>query len=84
MSTRAVLAAGPDPPGETPAEIVAAPDHASRVQAARAAGAHAFIEELPESYHTPVSPGGIVLTESQWLRLTVSRLLAEDPPAVVL
>ena len=84
MSTRAVLAAGPDPPGETPAEIVAAPDHASRVQAARAAGAHAFIEELPESYHTPVSPGGIVLTESQWLRLTVARLLAEDPPAVVL
>ncbi|MFL6003013.1 MAG: hypothetical protein ACJ72P_09420 [Nocardioides sp.] len=84
MSTRAVLAAGPDPPGETPAEIVAAPDHASRVEAARAAGAHAFVEELPEAYHTPVSPGGIVLTESQWLRLAVARLLAEDPSAVVL
>ena len=84
MSPRAVLAAGPDPPGDTPAEIIAAPDHASRVEAARAAGAHAFVEELPEAYHTPVSPGGIVLTESQWLRLAVARLLAEDPPAVVL
>ncbi|HET7195177.1 MAG TPA: hypothetical protein VFI99_09320 [Nocardioides sp.] len=84
MSTRAVLAAGPDPPGETPAEIIGAPDHGSRVEAARAAGAHAFVEELPESYHTPVSPGGIVLTEAQWLRLAVARLLAEDPPAVVL
>jgi hypothetical protein len=84
MSTRAVLAAGPDPPGGTPAEIIAAPDHASRLEAARSAGAHAFIEELPEGYHTPVSPGGVVLTESQWLRLTIARLLAEDPPSVVL
>ena len=83
MSTRAVLTAGPDPPGDTPAEIIAAPDHASRVEAARTAGAHAFVEELPEAYHTPVSPGGIVLTESQWLRLAVARLLVEDPPTLV-
>ena len=39
--------------------------------------------ELPEAYHTPVGPGGIVLTDSQRLRLAVARLLAEDPPAVV-
>jgi hypothetical protein len=84
MTTPVVLEAGPDPPGETPAEIIAAPDHASRVEAARSAGAHAFVEELPEAYHTPVSPGGVVLTESQWLRLALARLLAEDPPAVVL
>ncbi len=83
QAARAVLTASPELPGETPAEMIAAPDHASRVDAARSAGAHAFVEELPEAYHTPVGPGGIVLTDSQRLRLAVARLLAEDPSAVV-
>jgi hypothetical protein len=83
MTGRAVLTAAPELPGETPAEIIAAPDHAARVDAARSAGAHAFVEELPEAYHTPVGPRGIVLTDSQRVRLAVARLLAEDPPVVV-
>jgi hypothetical protein len=83
QAARAVLTACSELPGETPAEIIAAPDHASRVDAALCAGAHAFVDELPEAYHTPVGPGGIVLTDSQRLRLTVARLLAQDPPTVV-
>ena len=83
-ATPAVLTAGLDLPGETPAEIIAAPDHAARVDAARSAGAHAFVEELPEGYHTPVADGGIKLSDSQSLRLAMARLLAEDPPVVVL
>jgi hypothetical protein len=84
MSTPVVLTASPDLPGETPAEIIAVADHASRVDAATSAGAHAFVEELPEAYHTPVGAGGIVLSDSQRLRLAVARLLAEDPRAVTL
>ena len=53
------------------------------MEAALCAGAHAFVHDLPEAYHTPVGPGGIVLTDSQRLRLAVARLLAQDPPAVV-
>ena len=82
-TTPAVLTAAVDLPGETPAEIIAAPDHASREVSARSAGAHAFVEELPEAYHTPVADGGIRLSESQRLRLAVARLLAQDPPTVV-
>ncbi len=37
-AARAVLTASPELPGETPAEIIAAPDHASRVDAARCGG----------------------------------------------
>lgn len=84
MTTRAVLTGRPDLPAQTPAEIIGARDHASRLAAARAAGAHAFVNELPEGYHTPVGDGGIALTDSQRLRLAVARLLAEDPSAVVL
>lgn len=79
----AVLTASPELPGDTPAEIIAAPDHASRLDAAHSAGAHAFVDELPEAYHTPVGPGGIALTDSQRLRLAVARMLAENPPTVV-
>ena len=47
MTSPVVLTASPDLPGETPAEIIAAADHASRVDAATSAGAHTFVEELP-------------------------------------
>lgn len=84
MTARAVLTASPALPGDTPAEMIGARDHAARLDAAQAAGAHAFVDELPEGYHTPVGPGGIVLTDSQRLRLAIARLLAADPEAVEL
>jgi len=52
--------------------------------AATAAGAHNLIAELPEGYDTPLGDGGFALTPAQELRLTVARLLAADPAAVVL
>ncbi len=84
MTSQAVLTGRPDLPADTPAEIIGAPDHASRLAAARAAGVHAFVNELPEGYHTPVAVGGIALTDSQRLRLAVARLLVDDPPTLVL
>jgi hypothetical protein len=83
MTPDAMPAVTPELPGETPAEIIAASDHASRVHAARSAGAHAFVQELPEAYHTPVGAGGIMLTDSQRRRLAVARQLADDPAATV-
>ncbi|HET8959435.1 hypothetical protein [Nocardioides sp.] len=80
--TRAVLSGAHELPGDTPAEIIAGADHAACVEAARSAGAHAFVAELPEGYRTPVGPGGVALTGSQRLRLAVARLLVEDPPAL--
>src|SRR6478609_4139046 len=52
--------------------------------AATTASAHAFISELPEGYDTPVGDGGVILSPSQRLRLSVARILATDPPAVLL
>jgi len=84
MNGRAVLTACRNLPADTPADIIAAPDHESRLEAARTAGAHAFVNELPEGYHTPVGDGGVALTDSQRLRLSVARLLAADPATVML
>ncbi|MDX6359282.1 MAG: ATP-binding cassette, subfamily er 10 [Nocardioidaceae bacterium] len=50
--------------------------------AAKAAGVHAFISELPEGYRTPIGDGGVVVPPSQRLRLAIARLLAADPPCV--
>lgn len=68
----------------TTAEEIGAPDREAQVAAAKAAGAHAFISELPEGYHTPIGNGGVILSPSQRLRLTIARLLAADPPSVVI
>lgn len=70
-------------PATTPADAIGAEDHGVRDAAAMAAGAHAFIGELPEGYHTPVGEGGVVLTHSQALRLAIARVIAADPRSVV-
>lgn len=69
--------------GATPAEVIGADDQDTRLAAAQAAGVHAFVEELPEGYHTPIGVGGIGLTASQRLRLSIAGLLAADPRSVV-
>jgi Phosphotransferase enzyme family len=83
-TTTTVLSATTSLPGETPAQIIGAADGAGLRAAAHASGAHAFVSELPEGFHTPVGAGGVPVTASQRVRLLMARLLAQEPSAVVL
>jgi ABC-type multidrug transport system fused ATPase/permease subunit len=62
-------------PGATEEEIVAA---------ARTAGAHEFIERLPEGYDTRVGQRGRSLSGGQRQRLAIARALLRDAPVLVL
>jgi hypothetical protein len=70
-------------PASTPELVIGTDDPGVRLAAAKAAGAHAFIAELPEGYRTPVGEGGVVLTSGQRLRLSVAAVIAADPASVV-
>jgi ATP-binding cassette subfamily B protein len=52
--------------------------------AARAAGADAFIQELAAGYDTPVGPRGARLSGGQRQRLALARAFLKDAPIVVL
>lgn len=62
-------------PGATDEEIVAA---------ARAAGAHEFIDHLPQGYDTRVGQRGRSLSGGQRQRLAIARALLRDAPVLVL
>ncbi len=66
-------------PGEVP------PDVDERVrEAAVAAGAHEFVEDLPHGYDTMVGERGVKLSGGQRQRLSIARTLLNDPDIIVL
>ncbi len=73
LSVREVIAQGRD--GATAGEIR---------DAARAAGAHAFIEALPDGYETRVGQRGRSLSGGQRQRVAIARALLRDPAVLVL
>jgi len=53
-------------------------------RAARAAGAHAFITQMPDGYDTTVGDQGVRLSGGQRQRLSLARTLLKDPPILIL
>ena len=62
-------------PGASQAEIEAA---------ARAAGAHEFIQRLPEGYQTRIAERGATLSSGQRQRIAIARAFLKDAPVLIL
>ncbi len=62
-------------PGATDEELV---------EAARTAGAHRFIEDLPQGYDTMVGERGVKLSGGQRQRIALARAILSDPDILIL
>jgi ABC-type multidrug transport system fused ATPase/permease subunit len=59
-------------------------DEGQVIRAARVAGIHEFVEELPSKYHTEVGEKGVNLSEGEKQRLALARALIKEPDVLVL
>ena len=62
-------------PGATQEEII---------RAAKLAGAHEFIADLPDGYNTYVGERGVKLSGGQKQRVSIARVFLKNPPVLVL
>lgn len=53
------------------------------MEAARKAGAHEFIQALPQGYDTHIGSHGIKLSGGQQQRLSIARVFLKDPPILI-
>ncbi len=54
------------------------------IEAARVAGIHEFVCNLPQGYETLIGEKGVKLSEGQRQRLSVTRALVKDPDILIL